>query len=680
MKVGMTVGRSMARTASGDSGGSSDEYLFREGEEVEQTWHGLENITLKRGNLAEVHELEFGSAVQSLNEVSGEGSPAYQAKLAEYIQLKDERKTARKEFKEILEGSKEEIALQLKEWDKENRQPQKPKLQHYRQEIKVETVEYFKQSEMFGENYSMEFIPRLGSQADYNTHYVAGEKKGEPTGLTKQQAIENRETGAKILEQFSKRWEEEFPNLKFYTGVIHQDRTSPHMHMKVVPVADYSDAKEGYKGPKKAPGFHRALRQMGYEPNMAEIREYKLKNDLDLEVITDKDLDYSTFVQFKKKADSILEQCANEHGWEREIKGVKNSGKSLEHDMYMKNLATAEAKMENKVKAQEGNLKEISFDVVWESAHAENAKRDKDKAEQEAKEARKSADLEKERASQAFKEATAKRIEEFIRWEAEQKKESEEKLKAEIDAERQVAWDQMMKDLTGEMEKQREKHFEQLFKSYDDLADSQIPVPEIRTMAVETGEIRKIGILEIKEKVDVKVAVLPLEEFEPILEVYKTQQKRDAINTELSKSLIKTKEELDQKEIDLNKNAEKLADSYTKHLKETEKLTTDKEAFKHEKEEAKKLINEISDENILLYGENAHLKRLMTTVIQAYDFVREKAENFLETTGLDKVLKESDKMIYKNARELKVETKFNYFEKYPETARIIQSPSYDMEI
>ena len=59
-----------------------------------------------------------------------------------------------------------------------------------------------------------------------------------------------------ILEEYFKEFEKRNPNLKVYNAVIHNDETSPHMHINFVPVAT------GYKrGLEKQVAFNKAIKQ-----------------------------------------------------------------------------------------------------------------------------------------------------------------------------------------------------------------------------------------------------------------------------------------------------------------------------------------------------------------------------------------------------------------------------------
>nr|WP_014002035.1 plasmid recombination protein [Enterococcus faecium]AEJ32551.1 mobilization-like protein [Enterococcus faecium] len=98
-----------------------------------------------------------------------------------------------------------------------------------------------------------EFIVQIGTLDDFRTT----RDDGSSTGISEQQAEQNRVIANKILVEYFKEFKERNPSLSVYNAVIHNDEVSPHLHLNIVPVA------EGYKrGVQKQPSFNKTA---GYE-------------------------------------------------------------------------------------------------------------------------------------------------------------------------------------------------------------------------------------------------------------------------------------------------------------------------------------------------------------------------------------------------------------------------------
>lgn len=83
-----------------------------------------------------------------------------------------------------------------------------------------------------------------------------------------------------ILERYVVEFEERNPNLKVYNAVIHNDETTPHLHLNFVPVA------EGYvRGLKKQVAFDRAIKQQDKQFDVA--RPFDLWREQEVNVITE---------------------------------------------------------------------------------------------------------------------------------------------------------------------------------------------------------------------------------------------------------------------------------------------------------------------------------------------------------------------------------------------------------
>ncbi|HBK5184113.1 TPA: plasmid recombination protein, partial [Enterococcus faecium] len=138
-----------------------------------------------------------------------------------------------------------------------------------------------------------EFIVQIGILDDFQTNRA----DGSSTGISKQQAEQNRVIANKILVQYYKEFQERNPNLAVYNAVIHNDEISPHLHLNIVPVA------EGYKrGVQKQPSFNKALVQQG--------------------IHADKDNGRVLFNNFRNQEVDSIERLMNDYGWKRDIVGT----------------------------------------------------------------------------------------------------------------------------------------------------------------------------------------------------------------------------------------------------------------------------------------------------------------------------------------------------------------------
>lgn len=108
-----------------------------------------------------------------------------------------------------------------------------------------------------------------------------------------------------ILEEYINQFEKRNPNLKVYNAVIHNDETSPHLHINFVPVAS------GYKrGLEKQVAFNRAIKQQDKQFDVShpfeawresEINEIeKLMNERNIERETVGTNEYKDTNELKK--------------------------------------------------------------------------------------------------------------------------------------------------------------------------------------------------------------------------------------------------------------------------------------------------------------------------------------------------------------------------------------------
>lgn len=138
-----------------------------------------------------------------------------------------------------------------------------------------------------------EFIVQVGTFDDFQTTRA----DGSSTGISEQQAEQNRVIANKILVQYYKEFQERNPNLAVYNAVIHNDEISPHLHLNIVPVA------EGYKrGVQKQPSFNKALQQQGLQ--------------------ADKENGRVLWNNFRSQEVESVERLMSDFGWDRELVGT----------------------------------------------------------------------------------------------------------------------------------------------------------------------------------------------------------------------------------------------------------------------------------------------------------------------------------------------------------------------
>lgn len=138
-----------------------------------------------------------------------------------------------------------------------------------------------------------EFIVQVGTLDDFRTT----RDDGSSTGISEQEAEQNRVIANKILVEYFKEFKERNPNLSVYNAVIHNDEVSPHLHLNIVPVA------EGYKrGVQKQPSFNKALQQQGLQ--------------------ADKENGRVLWNNFRSQEVESVERLMSDFGWDRELVGT----------------------------------------------------------------------------------------------------------------------------------------------------------------------------------------------------------------------------------------------------------------------------------------------------------------------------------------------------------------------
>ncbi|EJV55770.1 hypothetical protein IEO_05654 [Bacillus wiedmannii] len=146
-----------------------------------------------------------------------------------------------------------------------------------------------------------------------------------------------------ILEKYVEHFEERNPNLKIYNAVIHNDESSPHLHVNVVPMAS------GYKrGLQVQPSFDKALRQQ----NMTS----EAGSSFDL------------FESFRNQEIAFVETMMNERHLGRKEVGTNKIKDHHEYKELQRELET----LENSIDKKQDELIDLEYDVIQLEKKKEN--------------------------------------------------------------------------------------------------------------------------------------------------------------------------------------------------------------------------------------------------------------------------------------------------------------------
>ncbi|PEJ23185.1 plasmid recombination enzyme [Bacillus pseudomycoides] len=150
-----------------------------------------------------------------------------------------------------------------------------------------------------------------------------------------------------ILLEWFKDFEKRNPNLKVYNAVIHNDETSPHMHLNFVPVAS------GYKrGLEKQVSFDRAIMQQ------------------------DSALDKTRpFDDWREKEVKLLEKILKERGIERKLVG-SNEYKDVNEYKEKKDLEREIQWLEEKIAKKKDELVKVSEQVPEKKMNLKSKKKE----------------------------------------------------------------------------------------------------------------------------------------------------------------------------------------------------------------------------------------------------------------------------------------------------------------
>ena len=150
-----------------------------------------------------------------------------------------------------------------------------------------------------------EFIVQIGERDDYESK-------------------EDWEVANKILTNYVEKFEERNFNFKIYNAVIHNDESTPHLHLNVIPVAT------GYKrGLQKQPSFDKALKQQGIEYDKNDSR--------------------SLFRNFRNNEIDFLEKEMQNYQIGRKIVGTNSIKNHHEYKELKKELEKIQTELDEKI-------------------------------------------------------------------------------------------------------------------------------------------------------------------------------------------------------------------------------------------------------------------------------------------------------------------------------------------
>lgn len=298
---------------------------------------------------------------------------------------------------------------------------------------------YDKQKHSKQQRTAVEFVIQVGSAEDFNEidkngRIVKSYDRTNPNGIWQR--------SKKVLKDYYKEFTKNNPNLVPINASIHMDESTPHLHLKVIPVADRDqmqmrghgtvDKKTGkiakkarHTGLSKKVSFNGALECEGFKRDSRDNR-----------------------AQFKNwqncEADSLTKIMQQELGVERK-KGITNKLKDVhEYKKAMQDVAKQREKAQNMKAIADENaiLATQNYDIYQKNSKAVKAEQDKlDKLKQDTVEAQKTLSnmsKEKQRQLDALSQEMAQKRSEKLRELSneldEKRKKEETKLQAREDA------------------------------------------------------------------------------------------------------------------------------------------------------------------------------------------------------------------------------------------------------
>ena len=121
----------------------------------------------------------------------------------------------------------------------------------------------------------------------------------------------NREKAKKVLLDFYKNFEKNYPDLKILGAVLHIDEATPHLHLTTTPYTE----NHGKNGLRHKQAWDEAYKNMGFKP------EHSLLNKEEKKPIV--------FNGWRNHVQKLLDEAMNEQGFQREDQNVKHKHMSV---------------------------------------------------------------------------------------------------------------------------------------------------------------------------------------------------------------------------------------------------------------------------------------------------------------------------------------------------------------
>ena len=122
---------------------------------------------------------------------------------------------------------------------------------------------------------------------------------------------ENREKAKKVLLDFYKNFEKNYPDLKILGAVLHIDEATPHLHLTTTPYTE----NHGKNGLRHKQAWDEAYKNMGFKP------EHSLLNKEEKKPIV--------FNGWRNHVQKLLDEAMNEQGFQRQDQNVKHKHMSV---------------------------------------------------------------------------------------------------------------------------------------------------------------------------------------------------------------------------------------------------------------------------------------------------------------------------------------------------------------
>lgn len=444
-----------------------------------------------------------------------------------------------------------------------------------------------------------EMIVQIGTREDYQVRLFEEMDFENDQQWTEQSWIaaeekriaENWHRSNEILKEWCIEFPTRNPNLKIYNAVIHNDESSPHIHINFVPVAT------GYKrGMEKQVSFDKAL--IGQDKTLDKMQPFEA---------------------WRQKELNILEEKLKTRGVERKLVGTN------EH----KDLHTFKRRM-----ALENNIKDLEVDFKIAKRETKKAQEELGDVTEEIAEKREKLSeitLQMQQASQRVQQLEQQRLkrEAYIK---KLDKDIEQKIKGyqvkitEMRKKEKEKWEQEQADYQTKLKESQ--------KLDETIAVKEKKVLEVnKLIADKTATLEKIE-QEWLEKIPEQKETIPFLHYETVTNVKVKMFGKDEVHTSETNNIVLSPDQVEivQDQIyaatRIKKNYEKLKNSDP--LKEKEAVIQQRNQIAQEKNDIsykykilKKQHKELQDANWRLAG---HAEKLQLELESTYQGVK----NFIE--------------------------------------------------